>query len=159
MEAILDQVDGSTLDPLTSQGQSSDTADTLCSQAPLPQEAAVQDAGVVCGLLTSLKQEAMEVDEEEEMALPDSTPGSEDSLDSYSQRHSPSPMASLRLTRADTTTIMTTTSSYAGSRLEDGEGIPDAKHFDASGSVFVCHSSVVVLQWHSSLCVNHSQRP
>ena len=143
VETSPNQVDGSTQEPLTPQGHSEDMADVLCPQPPLQQEAAVLDAGVVCGLLTSLKQEATEADEEEEMALPDSTPGSEDSLDSYSQRHSPSPMASLRLTRADTTTITTTTSSHAGPRLDDGEGIPDAKQFDASGRV--CRVSWLVL--------------
>ncbi|KAL8585535.1 hypothetical protein ACOMHN_049290 [Nucella lapillus] len=89
-------------------------------------------------LLKRVKQE----EEEEEVALlplPDSTPGgSEDSLDSYYQRHSPSPMASLQLTRADTTTTFSTTAAYVRPRLDDMEGPVDVKQLLGSGEYFTC---------------------
>lgn len=62
------------------------------------------------------KQELVEeeIEEDEEMPLPDSTPtGDEMDIEQtydYSLRHSPSPMASLQLTRADTTTTTTASS-------------------------------------------------
>ncbi|PVD24335.1 hypothetical protein C0Q70_14815 [Pomacea canaliculata] len=107
-----------------------------------------EETGKEMELLGELKQEAVEDEEEEEMPLPDSTPTVDDMEHGYEQRLSPSPMASLQLTRADTTTTTSVAAAHVSSLLTEDEDMemkllgmqdcnPDGVHVEYDESEFV----------------------